>query len=249
MPGHSPSTPLLYRPGIPSPIVTVYRHDKHLPNEVLYPPIYTRKLDFCFRLISDKLAFEVLLGLAAAMYAATHVRERFRNMKGKLHTIITAILAIVAIGLCIALFITYTSRYDAGFQVGYASGNKAGYAKGVDAGEKSQIQSLKADRHKAVVPDLVGQNASQVGHESYNGAFYASMANGAVNLPLKFKAPDGEAITKDNAKNYKVVSQEPKANTVFDVSYMKDENGKEYDSLVETTGVQSITLTVEKIAK
>lgn len=170
-------------------------------------------------------------------------------MKGKLHTIITAILAIVAIGLCIALSITYTSRYDAGFQVGYASGNKAGYAKGVDAGEKSQIQSLKGDRHKAVVPDLVGQNASQVGYESISGAFYVSITNGIVRLPLKFKAPDGEAITKDNAKNYKVVSQEPKANTVFDVSYVKDENGKEYDNLVETTGVQSITLTVEKIAK
>jgi hypothetical protein len=170
-------------------------------------------------------------------------------MKGKLHTFITVLLAVVTILLCITLFITYTSRYEAGSRNGYSLGNKKGYAKGVAEGEKKQIQSLSGDRHKEAVPDFVGQNASQVGQDSSDGGFYLPLNQGVIELPLKFKAPNGEAITQENAKNYKVVSQDPKANTVFDITYEKDENGEEYRSIIETMGIQSITLTVEKISK
>lgn len=161
----------------------------------------------------------------------------------------TVLLAVISIVLCIILFITYTSRYETGSQAGYSSGNKSGYAKGFAEGEKKQIASLKSDRHKGVVPDFVGQNVSQVGESSSDGDFYITVVNGVIQVPLKFKSPSGEAITQENAKNYKVVSQDPKANTLFDITYLKDENNKEYENLVQTMGIQNLTLTVEKISK
>lgn len=168
-------------------------------------------------------------------------------MNKHLHAALTAVLAILTIALSVGLFITYSTRYEAGSNDGYASGSKTGYSKGVKEGEKKQILSLKGDRHKEAVPDLVGQNASQVGNTDSDNDFYLTIVNGIIRVPLKFKTPNGEAITQENAKNYKVTSQEPEANTVFDITYLKDGNGQEYENLVETMGIQNITLTVEKI--
>lgn len=171
-------------------------------------------------------------------------------MKNKLSITIISVLAVIAIGLGIALGITYTSRYSAGTQAGYGEGAKAGYSKGAKEEKSKKIESVKNDRHKGVVPDLVGQNAKQASYwPAYDGSLprIAIDSNDVVTLLARFKTPDGEEITKDNANKYKVVSQTPKAGTVFDISYAKDSSGKEYDNLVSDTGIDSITLTLEKV--
>lgn len=68
-----------------------------------------------------------------------------------------------------------------------------------------------------------------------------------ASLPLLFKTPNGEAITEDNIQDYKVVSQEPKANTVFDITYKVKSDGEEFDSSIATSGVQNVILTLEKV--
>lgn len=157
--------------------------------------------------------------------------------KSKVSIIIIAVLAVVAVGLGVVLAITYGSRY------------KEGVNEGKKIGKSEQVQIYKGDSHKGIVPDLVGQNASQVGSWSDDGERVSVdiIPGHSVYLPVKFKAPDGVAINKESAKGYKVASQEPAANTVFDVTYMKDSDGKEYDNLVDTMGVQSIAVTLEKI--
>ena len=123
---------------------------------------------------------------------------------------------------------------------------EAGYQAGIKQGEKNQIEIIKQDRHKGLIPDLIGQNVNQVGYWSFGGDSRIEI-NRVVNLGLKYKTPNGEEVTESNANQYKVISQEPKAGTLFAVEYETTESGKEYDNLVKSQGVENIILTVEKI--
>lgn len=151
--------------------------------------------------------------------------------KSKVNIIIVAVLAIVVVGFGALLTITYSSRYEEGVKVGKAE----------------QIEVIKADIHKGVIPNLVGQNASQAGYWYDDEESRIYIHEPWVNLPLSFKTSAGELIDKETAKNYKVVSQEPKADTAFDVVYEKNSDGGEDTMSVASTGVQGITLTLEKI--
>lgn len=152
--------------------------------------------------------------------------------KSKVNIIIIVVLAVVAVGLGVVLAITYGSRYS----------------EGVKVGKSEQLEVIKADKHKGVVPDLVGQNAAQAGYWSINeDKSRVHIHEPWVSLPISFKAPDGELINKEAAKDYKIVSQEPKAGTVFDVVYETESDGSEDDTSVASTGVQGITVTLEKI--
>lgn len=170
-------------------------------------------------------------------------------MNSKLSNTVIAVLAIISLGLGVALGVTYTTRYNAGTQAGYGEGAKTGYDKGSKEEKSKKIKSLKNDRHKGVVPNLVGQNAKQAAYwTALDGRARVSIdSTGLINVLIAFKSPNGEEITKDNANEYKVASQTPAASTVFDVTYMRDSNGKEYDNLVSGTGIDGITLTLEKV--
>lgn len=154
------------------------------------------------------------------------------SVRKKVSVTIIGLLAIVAIALAVALAVLPNARYNAG----------------VKQGETKQLEVLKNDRHRGVVPNLVGQNANQVGYWSLGGPMRIKI-NNTVSLGADFITQNGEEITADNAKGYKVVSQEPKAGTIFDVQYEKDSNGKEYDNLVNSTGIEDVTLTLEKVNK
>lgn len=151
--------------------------------------------------------------------------------KSKVNIIIIIVLAVVAVGLGVVLAITYDSRYDEGVKVGKAE----------------QIESIKGDRYKCIVGDLVGLNADQAGYWTLGEDRRIHINTSTASLPLLFKTPSGEAITENNIKDYKVVSQEPKANTVFDITYEKYSDGEEADSTLATSGVQNVTLTLEKV--
>ena len=152
--------------------------------------------------------------------------------KSKVSIIIIAVLAVVAVGLSVVLAITYGSRYEEGVKVGKAE----------------QIEVIKADIHRGVIPELTGQNASQVGYWLFGDEeSRIHIHEPWVSLPISFKTSTGELIDKEAAKNYKIVSQEPKAGTAFDVVYEKNSDGGEDTMSVASMGVQGITLTLEKI--
>ena len=151
--------------------------------------------------------------------------------KSKVSIIIIAVLAVVAVGLGVTLAITYGSRYDEGVKIGKAE----------------QIESIKGNRYKGVVSDLVGLNANQAGYWTLGDDRRIYINTSSASLPLLFKTPNGEAVTENNIKDYKIVSQEPKANTVFDITYEKYYDGEEADSMLATSGVQNVTLTLEKV--
>lgn len=151
--------------------------------------------------------------------------------KSKVNIIIITVLAVVAVGLGCVLAVTYGSRYEEGVKVGKAE----------------QIESIKGDRYKGIVGDLVGLNADQAGYWTLGEDRRIHINTSTASLPLLFKTPSGEAVTEDNIKNYEVVSQEPKANTVFDITYEKYSDGEEADSTLATSGVQNVTLTLEKV--
>uniref|UniRef100_UPI0025F47024 hypothetical protein n=1 Tax=uncultured Corynebacterium sp. TaxID=159447 RepID=UPI0025F47024 len=56
----------------------------------------------------------------------------------------------------------------------------------------------------------------------------------------------GAAVTEDNLQEYKVIAQDPAPYTVFEVVH-KDYNGTELSWMLESIGVQSVTLTLEKL--
>ena len=152
--------------------------------------------------------------------------------KNKLSIIIIAVLGVAVVGLGAGAASIYNSRYG----------------EGVKAGKAEQLEVIKSDIYKGVVPDLIGQNASQVGYWLYGDEDSRIHINDPwVSLPISYKAPDGELINKETAKNYKVVSQEPKAGTVFDVVYEKSSDGSEDTTSVASRGVEGITLTLQKI--
>ena len=72
--------------------------------------------------------------------------------KSKLSIVIIAVLAVAVVALGVVLAMMYDSRYD----------------EGVKVGKSEQLEVIKSDIHKGIVPDLVGQNASQVGYWSFS---------------------------------------------------------------------------------
>lgn len=147
----------------------------------------------------------------------------------KLNIVVMVVLAVAVVGLGVALVMIYNSRYD----------------EGVKVGETKQIESIKTDKNKAVVPDFIGQNAKQaVRWDWTNPSVYVKSS---ITIPVRFKSPNGEEITEDSASEYKITAQEPKAGTVFDLVYKKGDDGYVYDHILESSGVQEFVVTVEKI--
>lgn len=159
--------------------------------------------------------------------------------KSKASITIITLLVVVSIALGAILAVTYNSRYNEGVE--------AGTAEGIELGRAEQIESITADRYKGAVGDLVGLNASQVGYISLADEWRIHVTPSQASVPLLFKTPNGESINGDNAQDYKVVAQEPKANTAFDITYQTNSDGEEFDSLLATSGVQKVTVTVEKV--
>ncbi len=104
---------------------------------------------------------------------------------------------------------------------------------------------VAADKYTGVVPNLLDQNVAQATYYALNESFRVQVGNG--NLLVRLINPDGVLITEENAANYKIVSQDPAAGTTFEMTYALDSDGKEYDNLVDTQGIEEIVVNVEPI--
>lgn len=101
-------------------------------------------------------------------------------------------------------------------------------------------------KYMKYVKDYTGRNASTAGSLRLSGQYMDDY--GDANVPIVHITKDGEAITEENIKNYKVVSQEPAPGTKINITFEKDENGKETD-LVEDFSPNEIVLHLEKVKK
>lgn len=153
-------------------------------------------------------------------------------------TIALGIALIIVMGVAASL---YFIRFDSGFEEGLAQG----YEEGLAQGKSEQVEVIKADPTTGVIPDFVGGNADAVGYWSGGTRRLEVNAKGAT-IPIILKATGGAAVTEDNLQEYKVIAQDPAPYTVFEVVH-KDYNGTELSWMLESIGVQSVTLTLEKL--
>ncbi|PZL70145.1 hypothetical protein CI088_15970 [Enterococcus plantarum] len=111
---------------------------------------------------------------------------------------------------------------------------------------KIKIKS-SPDKYTHYVKSYVGRNAATCGSKRLSGEMMDSY--GEESLPIIFVSETGELVNSENAKDYVVTSQNPEPNTEIKLTYAKDEDGKEYDSLVESSSITEIELTVKSVEK
>lgn len=126
-----------------------------------------------------------------------------------------------------------------------------GYAQGIaDAKAESTTTTpspiqVDADKHTGTVPNFVGQNLAQVGFWNENSL---AVPVGHGGLHLRVVSSDGALVTEENAASYKVVSQDPAGGTTYKITYFLDDDGKEYDALVDSQGIEEVIVNVEPVA-
>lgn len=106
------------------------------------------------------------------------------------------------------------------------------------------------DKYTRYVKDYVGRNLKTCGYLSLAG-WYCD-AYGQSYIQFSVSADDGSYVDvsdEETLKQYVVTSQSVAPNTPISMMFMTDENGEEYDNLVETRSVESINLTVTKVAE
>ena len=114
------------------------------------------------------------------------------------------------------------------------------------AEEAAPRTHVTADKYTGVVPNLLDQNVAQATYYAMDESFRVQVGKG--NLLVRLITPDGTLITEENAANYKIVSQDPAAGTTFEMTYVLDNDGKEYDNLVDTQGIEEIVVNVKPVS-
>lgn len=102
------------------------------------------------------------------------------------------------------------------------------------------------DKYTHYVKDYAGLNvATACNYWSYNeDKCYDKYGYGSVQLIIV--ANDNAQVTKSNAADYHVVSQDVAPNTEIKLTFEKDSKGEEYSSLIDTQSLDRITLKVQK---
>lgn len=135
----------------------------------------------------------------------------------------------------------------------------AGQQKGTDAADSkdSSIPSApfsdvtvktSPDKYTWYVKNYVGKNLASVGYTSLGGDRMDSYGAGYIQLILL--TPNGEYVdidSEDDLKNWRVVGQSPAANTEIKYTFMVDDEGNEYDSLLDFQNIEEIVLALAPV--
>lgn len=116
-----------------------------------------------------------------------------------------------------------------------------------EVGELPQI-NVSPDKYTWYIRSYVGKNAANIGYISWGGDRRDEY--GAGNVQLVFNADDGSYLDATDNKQmcqYVVTAQDVEPNTELKLVFSTDENGKEYDNLIESQSVSTIYLTVQKL--
>lgn len=104
------------------------------------------------------------------------------------------------------------------------------------------------DKYTRYVKNYVGMNLASAGYVSMGGDYRDSYAH--ANVKLNFVADDGSFIDPEDTEalsQYVVTGQDVAPNTEMLLTYAVDQDGVEYDNLIESQSIESISLTVSKV--
>lgn len=113
--------------------------------------------------------------------------------------------------------------------------------------ELTKINS-SPDKYTWYVKDYVGRNLKACGYVALNGSFRDAYGYGTVGFVI---TPDDGSYVEigegETLKNYIVVGQSVEPNSEIKLEFMKDNNGQEYDNLVNSQNINEIELYVSPI--
>ena len=107
---------------------------------------------------------------------------------------------------------------------------------------------VSPDQYTWYIRDYVGRNLSFCGYASMGGQYRD--AYGASTVVFVIITEDGSYIEPDDEealKKYVVTEQSVSPNTELKLEFLADENGKVYDSLVESQNIEEIELYVSLV--
>ena len=148
---------------------------------------------------------------------------------------------------------------------GCSSGGGAGSApKGESTGQAVTHQPVEVkaspDKYTWYIKDYVGMNAASVGYTALDGS--RRDAYGAGNIKIVYLTEDGTYLDYDlkseeedgsetdaeaMLKDYMVTAQNIAPNSEMKYTFMLDENGEEYDALVDGQSYDEIVLAVAPV--
>lgn len=131
---------------------------------------------------------------------------------------------------------------------------------GAEAGRQPVEVKPSPDKFTWYIKDYVGMNAAAVGYTALDGSRRDAYGSGTLKvvfvtddgtyLDYNPEVPEGEEGDPDEfLKEYKIVAQNITPNSEMKYTFMLDENGEEYDSLVDTQSYDEIVLAVAPVSE
>lgn len=108
--------------------------------------------------------------------------------------------------------------------------------------------NASADKYTYCIRDYVGRNLASAGYLSLGGNLCDTY--GQTTIRLIIVTDDGSYVDLEDSeilKQYVVTTQNIEPNTELKCTFLKDENGEEYDNLVESQNIEEIELGVSLI--
>ncbi len=131
---------------------------------------------------------------------------------------------------------------------------------GAEAGRQPVEVKSSPDKYTWYIKDYVGMNAAAVGYTALDGSRRDAYGSGTLKVVFVTEdgtyldhdpeAPEGEEGDPDEfLKEYKVTAQNIAPNSEMKYTFMLDENGEEYDALVDAQSYDEIVLAVAPVDK
>lgn len=125
-----------------------------------------------------------------------------------------------------------------------------GAAQDGDSGQEGSSVTIKnsPDKYTWYIKNYVGKNCASFGYTSIGGDRLDRYGAGYIELVMI--APDGGYIdieTDDELKQYVVTAQSCAPNTELKYVFDTDENGNEYENLVQSQNIEEIVLCVKRV--
>lgn len=162
-------------------------------------------------------------------------------MKRNFKSIITAALSIA---LCTTL-VACSSSSSAGSSTGGST--ETAESSTTEESTNTTVKS-SPDKYTWYVKNYVGDNAASIGYEGLDGQRYDTY--GASALEVVYVADDGTFLDPGDdelLQNYVVYAQNLPVNTEIDYTFLLDEDGEEYDNLVDAQNYEEIVLAVHEV--
>lgn len=129
--------------------------------------------------------------------------------------------------------------------VGCSDGEKESAGNENKLKEERVVVKKSTDKSIEYVKNYVGRNADDIGYQAMNGNFLEKYGEALVQIV--FLTESGEQVNSDNRSEFVITKQNVDPNTEINLTFKKDKDGKEYDSLIDTQSIDEIELTAKRI--